>query len=151
MRWACWMQGQQCVVRAGHGDGSESLGLVRPGALVAHLLRWLDIDPVGSVGAGEPVTITRAQYQDRSGPCPSDVAWFRRAWAEPRWRSVNGWSHEAGAGVHALLVPGVGALAMDSDEHTVTLRPEQTAVVVRRAVEGVNAFTALTGGPRPRS
>lgn len=146
LRWVCWMQGRRCVVRADQEDGSESLGLVRPGALVAHLLRWLDVDPVGSVGIGEPVTITTAQYEDRSGPCPSDVAWFRRAWAEPRWRSVNGWSDQAGKGVHGLFVPGVGALTRDGGEGTITLRPERTAVVVRRAVEGVNAFAALTDG-----
>ncbi|MGN7221228.1 hypothetical protein ACTHQN_00065 [Curtobacterium flaccumfaciens] len=148
LRCACWMQGQKCVVRAGHEDGSESLGVVRPGSLVAHLLRWLDVDPVESVGSGEPVTITTAQYEDRSGPCPSDVLWFRRAWAEPRWRSVNGWSHQAGKGVHGLFVPGVGALTRESGDGTITLRPERTAVVVRGAVEGVNAFVGLTDGAR---
>ena len=146
LQWACWMQGQKCVVRAGHEDGSEALGIVRPGALVAHLLRWLDLDPVDSVGAGEPVTITTAQYEDRSGACPSNVEWFRRAWAAPRWRVVNGWSHEAGKGVHGMIVPGVGAVTWQRGEDTITLRPERTAVVVRSAVEGVNAFTALTSG-----
>ncbi|OII10302.1 hypothetical protein [Curtobacterium sp. MCBA15_008] len=146
LQWACWMQGQKCVVRAGQPDGSEALGIVRPGSLVAHLLRWLDIDPVDSVGVGEPVTITTAQYEDRSGPCPSDVEWFRRAWAAPRWRSVNGWSHQAGKGVHGMIVPGVGALTLERGEDTITLRPERTAVVVRSAVEGVNAFVAVTDG-----
>ncbi|WP_412873960.1 hypothetical protein ACL00U_06325 [Curtobacterium poinsettiae] len=146
LRWACWTQGQKCVVRAGHQDGSESLGVVRPGLLVAHLLRWLDVDPVGSIGFGEPVTITRAEYEDRSGPCPSDVAWFRRAWAEPRWRSVNGWSHQTGRGVGGLFVQGVGALTRENGAGTVTLRPERTAVVVRSAVKGVNAFAAVTSG-----
>ncbi|WIB69595.1 hypothetical protein [Curtobacterium sp. MCBD17_026] len=150
LSWACWMQGQKCVVRVGHEDGSESLGVVRPGSLVAHLLRWLDVDPVDSVGVGEPVTITTAQYEDRSGPCPSDVEWFQRAWAAPRWRSVNGWSHQAGKGVHGLLVPGVGALTREGGDGTITLRPERTAVVVRGAVEGVNAFVGLTDGARPQ-
>ncbi|WIB78758.1 hypothetical protein DEJ28_06595 [Curtobacterium sp. MCPF17_002] len=145
-RWACWLQGQKCVVRASQDDGSEALGIVRPGSLVAHLLQWLDIDPVDSVGVGEPVTITTAQYEDRSGPCPSDVEWFQRAWAAPRWQLVNGWSHQAGKGVHGMIVPGVGALTWERGEDTITLRPEDTAVIVRSAIEGVNAFVAVTSG-----
>ncbi|WP_420367237.1 hypothetical protein [Curtobacterium sp. L1-20] len=150
LRWVCWMQGQQCVVRAEQRDGSEALGVVRPGALVAHLLRWLNIDPAASVGAGEPVTVTTAQYEDRSGPCPSDVEWFRQAWAAPRWRMINGWSHQAGKGVHGLLVPGVGTLTWDRDEDTITLRPERLVTLVRSAVEGVNAFVAVSDGVQLR-
>lgn len=149
-RWVCWMQGQRCVVRASQDDGSEAFGIVRPGSLVAHLLQWLDIDPLDSLGVGEPVTITTAQYEDRSGPCPSDVEWFRTAWPAPRWRFVNGWSHEAGAGLGGLLVPGLGALGLERGEGTVTLRPERTAGVVRSTVQAVNALLAVTDRPGAR-
>lgn len=143
-RWACWVQGRRCVVRASRGDGTDALGIVDVGSVAAHLLGWLDLDPVGSVGAGEPVTISTAQYKDRSGPCPSDVEWFRTAWAAPTWRSVKGWSHESGTGVFGLVVPGVGALRWERGEHEVTLRPIRNVVLVRDAVSAVVALTAVT-------
>jgi hypothetical protein len=59
---------------------------------------------------------------------------------------VNGWSHQAGRGVGGLFVRGVGALTRENGAGTVTLRPERTGVVVRSAVEGVNAFAAVTSG-----
>lgn len=147
MGWACWLQGQTCVVRAGHQDGSESLGIVRAGELASFLLHWLGIGPVDWDGALEPVTITAAQYEDRSGPCPSDVEWFRAAWAAPSWRSVHGWSHQAHAGVGALLVPGMGPLRWERGEDDITLHPIQNAEVVRHVVEAVNAFVAVTASP----
>jgi hypothetical protein len=144
-RWGCWVQGRRCVVRASRGDGTDTLGIVDVGSVAAHLLGWLDLDPVGSVGAGEPVTISSAQYEDRSGPCPSDVEWFRTAWAAPAWRFVNGWSHEAGAGVGALLVPGVGNVRWSRGDDEVTLQPIRNAALVRSAVEVANALAAGTG------
>jgi|GEM_PF-6469767 len=146
-RWVCWVQGRRCVVRASRGDGTDALGIVDVGSVAAHLLGWLDLDPVGSVGAGEPVTISSAQYDDRSGPCPSDVEWFRTAWAAPTWRSLKGWSHESGTGLFGLIVPGVGALRWDRGEHEVTLQPIRNASLVRDAVTAVNALTAGTGSP----
>ncbi len=144
-RWVCWVQGRRCVVRAPRGDGTDALGIVDVGSLAAHLLGWLDLGPVGSVGAGEPVTISIAQYEDRSGPCPSDVEWFRTAWAAPTWRSVKGWNHESGTGLFGLVIPGVGALRWERGEHEVTLQPIRNASVVRDAVAAVNALTAGTG------
>jgi hypothetical protein len=144
-RWGCWVQGRRCVVRASRGDGTDTLGIVDVGSVAAHLLGWLDLDPVGSVGAGEPVTISSAQYEDRSGPCPSDVEWFRTAWAAPAWRFVNGWSHEAGAGVGALLVPGVGNVRWSRDDDEITLQPIRNAALVRSVVEVANSLAAGTG------
>lgn len=144
-RWVCWVQGRRCVVRASRGDGTDGLGMVDVGSVAAHLLGWLDLDPVGSVGAGERVTISIAQYEDRSGPCPSDVEWFRKAWAAQTWRFVNGWSHEAGTGVSALLVPGVGNVRWSRSDDEVTLQPIRNAALVRSAVEAANALAAGTG------
>lgn len=145
VRWACWVQGRRCVVRASRGDGTDALGIVDVGSVAAHLLGWLDLDPVGSVGVGEPVTISTAQYEDRSGPCPSDVGWFRTAWAAPTWRIVNGWSHAAGAGVGGLLVPGVGNVRWSRDDDEVTLQPIRNAALVRSVVEVATALAAGTG------
>lgn len=143
-RWTCWVQGQRCVVRASRSDGTDALGIIAVGTIPVHLLGWLDLDPVGSVGAGEPVTISAAQYEDRSGPCPSDVEWFRTAWAAPTWRFVSGWSHESGTGVSGLLVAGVGALEWERGEHEVTLQPARNASVVRNAVSAAVALMAVT-------
>jgi len=144
-RWVCWVQGRRCVIRASRSDGADALGIVDVGSLAAHLLGWLDLDAVGSVGAGEPVTIATAQYEDRSGPCPSDVEWFRTAWAAPTWRSIKGWSHESGTGLFGLLVPGVGALRWERGEHEVTVQPIRNDSVVRDAVAAVSALTAGAG------
>lgn len=141
MGWACWLQGQTCLVRAGHQDGSESLGIVRAGELAS----FLGIGPVDWDVALEPVTITTAQYEDRCGP--SDVEWFRAAWAAPSWRSVHGWSRQAHTGVGALLVPGMGPLRWERGEDDITLHPIHNAEVVRHVVEAVNAFVAVTAPP----
>lgn len=143
-RWTCWVRGRRCLVRASRSDGTDALGIIDVGMIAVHLLGWLDLDPVGSVGAGEPVTISTAQYEDRSGPCPSDVEWFRAAWAAPTWRSVSGWSHESGTGVFGLLVPGVGALRWERGEHEVTLQPVRSASIVRDAVSAAAALMAVT-------
>ncbi len=148
-RWTCWLQGRRCLVLATGPDGTESFGVVPAVKVAGHLLAWLALDPTGTVGGGEPVTITREQFADRSGPCPSDVPWFRQAWSSPHWRSVWGWSHEAAAGVHALLVPGTGALGWDRGGDTVELRPMRTATVVRSALDGIDALLALTDGADP--
>ncbi|WFR65827.1 hypothetical protein P9139_11730 [Curtobacterium flaccumfaciens] len=136
------------MVRASRDDGTDTLGIVDVGSVAAHLLGWLHLDPVGSVGVGEAVTISTAQYEDRSGPCPSAVEWFRRAWAAPVWRSVNGWSNEARVGFGVLVVPGVGVLDWSRGDEEITLSPARTATIVRSVVEAANT---LAPGTRTRS
>ncbi|MCJ1715426.1 hypothetical protein [Curtobacterium sp. VKM Ac-2922] len=139
-RWSCWVQGRRCVVRAEQPDGSTALGVVDVGSVAGHLLAWISPEPTGTIVGRGAVTISSAQLVDRSGPCPSDVAWFRAAWTAPTWQSVRGWSDAARSGFGWLSIGGVGVAEWSSTGDRVTLAPERPSSLVRQVATTTNGL-----------
>lgn len=139
-RWSCWVQGRRCVVRAEQPDGSTMLGVVDVGAVAGYLLAWLSTEPAVSIAGAATVAISSSQFEDRSGPCPSDVAWFRAAWTAPNWQSVRAWSHAARSGFGWLAIDGVGVATWSREGDSVTLRPERLTTLLRQVVTTTNGL-----------
>lgn len=139
-RWSCWVQGTRCVVRAEQPGGSTTLGVVDVRAVAGHLLAWLSPDPAVSIAGADTVTISSEQFDDRSGPCPSDVAWLRAAWTAPTWRSVRAWSHAARSGFGWLAIDGVGVATWSREGDSATLRPERLTTLLRQVITTTNGL-----------